>query len=57
MKKFVVYYRPRGNEYSFSRLSEVVVRATDKSSAKRMAVMQIGDCYRIVKISELKGRL
>ena len=52
MKRYIVSYRPRGNNYAFSRLDQIVVYAKDKKEARFEAFMQIGDCYRIMKVEE-----
>jgi len=51
-KNFVVQYRPRG--YQFARLESIFVKADDKKEARQEALMRIGDCYCIVKVTEAK---
>ena len=50
-KNFVVHYRPRG--YRFARLESIFVKAADKKDARWEALMRIGDCYCIVKVTEV----
>lgn len=51
-KAYLVYFRPRGNNYAFSRLDCIKVFAYDKKEARWEATSQIGDCYRIMKVEE-----
>jgi len=54
MNSYIVYYKPRGAEGKFARENSITVRAYSTKDAKEEAYLAIGDCYKIMKVVEVK---
>lgn len=54
MKAYIVTIKPRGSEYAFSRTTAIKVYADSAKEAREEAILQVGDCYKVVKTTVVK---
>ena len=54
MKKYIVFYKPKGAEFRFQSPMTKTVNAYNAREARAKVIDWVGDIYKAVKVSEIK---
>ena len=54
MKKYIVFYKPKGAEYKFQSPWSKTVNAYTAREARTKVIDWVGDIYKAVKVTEIK---